>query len=528
MARAARKLGITERMITYKIKKYGIKKELNMKTFRVLALNILALVLFCGFMAGAPFAEEPKTEVPAPESITVEAPPPQEATAPPEAEESPPKAEVEEKPTLTSISETLSTKGVALDTVWTLLAGVLVMFMQAGFAMLTAGFTRAKNACNMLMKNLMDFCFGSIAYWIIGFGIMFGAGNLLFGTSGFFLKDTGETFASLDWSTVPLEGKYFFQLVFAATAATIVAGALAERTKFIAYIFYSIVITAIIYPVVGHWIWGGGWLAKIGMWDFAGSTVVHSVGGWIALTGAIMVGPRFGKYNPDGSSNAIPGHSIPLATLGTFILWFGWFGFNPGSTMGAISDIAHIATTTNLAAASGAIAAMLTAWKMFGKPDTSMALNGALGGLVSITAPCAFVSGGSAILIGLVGGVVVVLAIVFIDKVLRVDDPVGAISVHAVCGVWGTFALGLFAQDMFAPGTTGDGLFFGGGWKLLGAQALGVVSVFVWCMIIGFLLFYVIKNLVGLRVSREEELRGLDIDEHGMESYPGFQIFTTE
>ncbi|MCQ9208947.1 MAG: ammonium transporter, partial [Omnitrophica bacterium] len=278
--------------------------------------------------------------------------------------------------------------------------GVLVMFMQAGFAMLEAGFTRAKNACNILMKNLMDFSFGSIAYWIVGFGIMFGAGNLFFGTSGFFLKDTGGTFASLDWSTVPLECKYFFQMVFAATAATIVSGAMAERTKFVGYIIYSIVISALIYPFVGHWIWGGGWLAEIGMWDFAGSTVVHSVGGWIALTGAIMLGPRIGKYNPDGSSNAIPGHSIPLATLGVFILWFGWFGFNAGSTMAAVVDIAHIATTTTLAAAAGAIGAMFAAWKIFGKPDASMALNGVVGGLVAITAPCAFVSAASSIGIG--------------------------------------------------------------------------------------------------------------------------------
>lgn len=430
--------------------------------------------------------------------------------------------------TVASNAKVIAEKTVALDTVWTLLAAVLVMFMQAGFAMLETGFTRAKNACNILMKNLMDFSFGSIAYWIIGFGIMFGAGNLLFGTSGFFLRDTGGTFASLDWSTVPLAAKYFFQMVFAATAATIVSGAMAERTKFIAYIIYSIVISAFIYPVVGHWIWGGGWLAEIGMWDFAGSTVVHGVGGWIALTGAIMLGPRLGKYNPDGSSNAIPGHSIPLATLGVFILWFGWFGFNPGSTMAAVPDIAHIATTTVLAAAAGSIGAMLTAWKIFGKPDTSMALNGVVGGLVAITAPCAFVSAASAIWIGLVGGILVVLSVVFFDKILHIDDPIGAVSAHAICGLWGTLAVGLFAQDMFAPGTTGNGLFFGGGGKLLGAQALGVISVFAWCMVTGFLLFFVIKNLVGLRVSREEELRGLDIDEHGMESYAGFQIFTTE
>lgn len=437
----------------------------------------------------------------------------------------------QEKPaaTVESIAKALADQGVALDTVWVLLAGVLVMFMQAGFAMLEAGFTRAKNASNVLMKNLMDFSFGTIIYWVMGFGVMFGAGNALFGTSGFFLRDaTGQVFDSLSWSTVPLECKYFFQLVFCATAATIVSGAMAERTKFIGYIVYSIVISAVIYPISGHWIWGGGWLADIGMWDFAGSTVVHSVGGWLALTGAVMLGPRIGKYKSDGSSNAIPGHSIPLATLGVFILWFGWFGFNPGSTMGAITDIAHIAVTTNLAAAAGAIGAMITAWKMFGKPDTSMALNGVIAGLVAITAPCAFVSAGSSIVIGFAAGVLVVLSVVFLDKIMHIDDPVGAISAHAVCGVWGTFALGLFAQDKFIPGTTGNGLFFGGGLKLLGAQVLGIVAVFAWCMVAGFLLFYMIKKVIGLRVSREEELRGLDISEHGMESYAGFQIFTTE
>jgi Amt family ammonium transporter len=264
------------------------------------------------------------------------------------------------------------------------------------------------------------------------------------------------------------------------------------------------------------------------MWDFAGSTVVHSTGGWLALTGAIMLGPRTGKYAADGSSNAIPGHNIPLAALGTFILWFGWFGFNPGSTMALVPEIAHIAATTNIAGAAGGIAAMIAAWWMFKKPDVSMALNGVLGGLVSITASCAFVSLGSAIWIGIVGGVLVVLAVYYIDQFLHIDDPVGAIAVHGVCGSWGTLALGLFAQEKFSPGNTGNGLFFGGGVKLLGVQALGVISVFAWSMATGFLLFYVIKNLVGLRVNREEELRGLDIDEHGMEAYPGFSIFTTQ
>ncbi|MBN2407467.1 MAG: ammonium transporter [Elusimicrobia bacterium] len=421
----------------------------------------------------------------------------------------------------------ISEAKVVMDTLWVLIAGVLVFFMQAGFAMVETGFTRAKNACNILMKNLMDFSIGTVIYWAVGFGIMFGAGNLLFGTSGFFLHDTGSTFASLDWTAVPLIAKYFFQLVFAATAATIVSGAMAERTKFKSYLIYSIAITAVIYPVVGHWIWGGGILAEKGMWDFAGSTVVHSVGGWLALTGAIILGPRLGKYNTDGSSNAIPGHNIPLASLGVFILWMGWFGFNPGSTMAAVKDIAHIAVTTNASAAAGAITAMLTAWKLFRKPDISMTLNGALAGLVGITAGCAFVSVPGSLIIGGAAGILVVLSVVFIDKVLRIDDPVGAISVHAVCGAWGTIAVGLFAQDKFAPGTTGNGLLFGGGYGLLGSQLLGVVSVFAWCVVAGLLVFYVIKKLIGLRVTREEELRGLDIDEHGMESYADFQVFTT-
>lgn len=499
---------------------------------KILILSFLALLIAGYIMPPAMAEDKPEVGLQPEAQVEIKAKPGSEAPVETKPE---PHAQVQTEPepeapapTVESNAEAINTKGVALDTVWTLLAAVLVMFMQPGFAMLEAGFTRAKNAVNILMKNLMDFCFASIFYWIIGFGIMFGAGNLFFGTSGFFLQDTGTTFDSLSWSTVPLECKYFFQLVFCATAATIVSGAMAERTKFIAYIFYSIVISAIIYPVVGHWIWGGGWLAGIGMWDFAGSTVVHSTGGWLALTGAVMLGPRIGKYNADGSSKAIPGHSIPLATLGVFILWFGWFGFNPGSTMGAITDIAHIATTTNLAAAAGAIAAMLTAWWMFKRPDVSMALNGVIAGLVAITCPCAFVSIGSAIWIGIIAGVLVVLSVVFFDKVMHIDDPVGAISAHATCGAWGTFSLGLFAQDKFCPGTTGDGLLFGGGWNLLGAQSLGIISVFAWCMITGFLLFYVIKHLVGLRVTKEEELRGLDIDEHGMEAYSGFQIFTTQ
>ena len=428
---------------------------------------------------------------------------------------------------------------VALDTVWVVVAAALVMFMQAGFALVETGFTQAKNACNILMKNLMDFSIGSIAYWAVGFAIMFAAGNWFMGTTGWFLAGadsspaTGDAYvgvySALNWTAVPLECKYFFQLVFCATAATIVSGAMAGRTKFVAYLTYSVIISAFIYPVVGHWIWGGGWLAKLGMLDFAGSTVVHSVGGWLGLAGAIVLGPRLGKYRMNGGkkkrSRAIPGHSIPLAALGVFILWFGWFGFNPGSTMAAGPHIAHIAATTNIAAAAGAVAAMLIYWLMFGKPDASMTLNGALAGLVAITAGCAFVSLASAVVIGLLAGVLVVLAVLLLDRVLHIDDPVGAVSVHGVCGLWGTLAVGLFAQEKFGPT---NGLFFGGGLKQLGLQALGAGAIFIWCMVCGFAVFYTIKALIGLRVSKEDELKGLDITEHGMEAYSGFQIFTTQ
>ncbi|MEO8600946.1 MAG: ammonium transporter [bacterium] len=279
----------------------------------------------------------------------------------------------------------------------------------------------------------------------------------------------------------------------------------------------------LIYPVVGHWIWGGGWLASLGMWDFAGSTVVHSTGGWLAFAGAAVLGPRLGKYRADGKPNPILGHNIPLTTLGVFILWFGWFGFNPGSTMAANISIAHIAVTTNLAAAAGALAAMFTVWIMFGKPDTSMTLNGALGGLVAITAPCAFVSAGSSIIIGIGAGVLVVLSVVFVERTLKVDDPVGTVSVHAVCGSFGTLALGLFAEDVFSPGTTGDGLLFGGGASLLVHQAVGVFAVFAWCMVTGFALFLALKATIGIRVTAEEEEEGLDIGEHGAPAYPDFQ-----
>jgi len=403
---------------------------------------------------------------------------------------------------------------VAINTVWVLIAAFLVFFMQAGFAMVETGFTRAKNAGNIIMKNLMDFAVGSVVFWLLGFGIMFGVSYLgLFGTTGFGVSDTFEHLGL----SIPIWAFLIFQTVFAATAATIVSGAMAERTKFISYLIYSLVISAIIYPVVGHWIWGGGWLFERGMIDFAGSTVVHSVGGWAALIGAILIGPRVGKYSKEGKANAIPGHSITLGALGVFILWFGWFGFNPGSTLsGTTPDIALIAVNTNLAAACGAITAMLITWIKYKKPDVSLTLNGALAGLVAITAGCAAVSPFGAALIGLLAGVLVVLSVEFIDKVLHIDDPVGAISVHGVCGAFGTAMVGLLALD--------GGLFYGGDGSLLITQLIGIVSVFAWTGVTSLILFGAIKSTVGLRVTEAEEDIGLDIGEHGMEAYPGFQM----
>ena len=404
------------------------------------------------------------------------------------------------------------------DTLWVLVAAFLVFFMQAGFAMVEAGFTRAKNAVNILMKNLMDFSIGSLAYWAIGFAVMFGTGGWFMGTSGWFVPTDTTAFASLEWSSVPTHAAWLFQLVFAATAATIVSGAMAERTQFKSYLIYSIFITGFIYPVVGHWIWGAGWLANFGdgMLDFAGSTVVHSTGGWLALTGAIVLGPRLGKYDGEGKPRPIAGHNLPLAALGVFILWLGWFGFNPGSQMGADAlDISLIAVTTNIAAASGAITAMITAWMFLGKPDAGMSLNGALAGLVAITAGCAFVSPVSAAIIGALGGVVVVLSVLLLER-LKIDDPVGAISVHGTCGALGTILLGLFHKE--------QGIFFGGSFGFLWAQIVGVVAVLVWCLVTGYILFSAIKAVTGLRVTEEEEMEGLDYGEHGASAYPDFNV----
>ncbi len=414
-----------------------------------------------------------------------------------------------------------------INIVWTCVAAFLVFFMQAGFAMVEAGFTRAKNAVNILMKNLMDFSIGTIAFFVLGFGLMFGKTNGFFGTDNFMIRNVlGD---GTHWNYTFL----IFQTVFAGTAATIVSGAMAGRTKFKAYIFYSVFICALIYPIFGSWAWGGlldgnGWLEKMGFCDFAGSTVVHSIGGWLALAGAVVLGPRLGKYTKDGGVKAIPGHNIPIAALGVFILWFGWFGFNPGSTTVGDGEIGRVAVTTNLAAAAGAIVAMITSWIKSKKPDASMSLNGGLAGLVAITAPCYTVTPIGAVVIGAIAGLLVVMSVIFIDSVLKIDDPVGAVSVHGVCGAFGTLACGLFnAEAVLGIGNANTGLFYGGGAGQLGVQLAGIGACFAWAFGLGLIMFGLIKATVGLRCSAEEELKGLDLGEHGMEAYEGFQIFST-
>lgn len=407
---------------------------------------------------------------------------------------------------------------MAIDTLWVLLGGILVFWMQAGFAMVETGFTRSKNAGNIIMKNLMDFALGSLIYWIIGFGLMFGKDAAgIIGIPGFFTDGTAENAAT----SVNNYAFLFFQTVFCATAATIVSGAMAERTKFISYCIYSAIISAVIYPIAGHWIWGGGWLAQLGFHDFAGSTAVHSIGGWCALVGATILGPRIGKYSKDGKSNAIPGHSLTLGALGVFILWMGWFGFNPGSSLGitgegALELSSRVFITTNLAAAAAATVTMVLTWVKYGKPDVSMSLNGVLAGLVAITAGCDVVSPLGAAIIGVISAFAMVYGIEFVDKVLKVDDPVGAVGVHCINGVVGTILTGVFAMD--------GGLFYGGGFKFLGVQCLGVAAVAIWSVATATILFKGIKATIGLRVTREEEIRGLDIEEHGLESsYADFQ-----
>ena len=395
-----------------------------------------------------------------------------------------------------------------VDQLWVVMAGALVFFMHGGFTLVETGFTRTKNAANICAKNLMNMSVGLISYWAIGWAFMYGeSASGIIGTSNFLIA-VGDAQFSTDW---------FFQVVFAATAATIVSGAMAERTHFRGYLVYAVVLTGFIYPVVGHWVWGGGWLAELGFWDFAGSTVVHTTGGVAALVGAAVLGPRIGKYAADGTSNVIPGHSIPLAIAGVIILWFGWFGFNGGSTLSAVGqDFASVIVVTNLAAAAGASAAMLVSWFYYGKPDVGMIGNGALAGLVAITAPCGWVDTWAAVLIGLIGGGLVVFGVEFIDKKLKVDDPVGAIAVHGLVGIWGTLAVGLFADPKFGgPGS----LFINGDIGQLGIQALGSAAAIAWVGVTCTILFLAIKYTIGLRAEAAEELDGLDIHEHGVFGY---------
>jgi Amt family ammonium transporter len=412
------------------------------------------------------------------------------------------------------------TTSVGIDTLWVMIAAFMVFIMQAGFGMLEAGLIRTKNTCSILMKNFLDFCMASMGFFMFGYAIMFGEGNGFMGLKGWFLKEATSE------GNLPLYAHWFFHAVFCGAAATIVAGGIAERMKFKAYLIYSFIISATVYPIVGHWIWGGGWLSKLNFADFAGSTVVHTVGGIAALIGTMVLGPRIGKYNPDGSANAIEGHSMSLASLGTLILWFAWFGFNPGSTLsvGDGSKIAQVAVNTNLSAVAGALSGMFFAWKKFGKPDLTMTMNGALAGLVAITAPCAYVYPHEAIIIGAIGGIIVVLGTIFLDKV-HIDDPVGAVPVHAMNGIWGTLAVGIFGHKSF--GLAQEGLLNGGGFVQLGVQLLGVLATVIFVAFAMFLVFKSIDKLIGLRVSREEELKGLDLTQHGMESYAGFQVFTT-
>jgi len=418
---------------------------------------------------------------------------------------------------------------VALDTIWVLVTAFLVFWMNAGFGCVESGLCRAKNATNILAKNFVVFALSAVAYWIVGFAIMFGDGSSFMGTAGWLLGGADNSpamgdayqgvYSSLSWTGVPLLAKFFFQLVFAGTAATIVSGCVAERIHYKSFMVFTLILVGLSYPITGHWIWGGGWLGSMGMRDFAGSTVVHTVGGWSGLAGILILGPRIGKYKPGGGVRPIPGHSMALVFLGGLILWLGWFGFNPGSTMAADPGaIAHVAMTTNLACCTAIISSTLLAWMMLGKPDFSMTVNGALAGLVAITAPCAYVSVMSSAIIGLIAGIIVVPAVMFFDK-MRIDDPVGALSVHLANGIWGTISVGLFATAD-APGGGANGLFNGGGFASLQAQLVGTLAVGAFTFVLALAAWSIVKALVGMRVDRDDEIRGLDHSEMGMEAYP--------
>ena len=412
-----------------------------------------------------------------------------------------------------------------IDTFWVLLAGILVFFMNLGFAAVESGFARAKNTVNILSKNFIVFAVSSLGFMLLGWGFMFGGDNPFIGTQNLFVLGSSELsfYDNTLTANVPFWGKFFFQLVFCGTAATIVSGAVAERVKYLSFIVFSFILTLIIYPVIGHWIWGGGWLADLGFMDFAGDTVVHSVGGWAALAGAMILGPRIGKYDKNGKPKAIPGHNMSLAVIGLFVLWLGWFGFNPGSTMSFQnpSDVMHILMTTNTAAIAAVLTSTITSWIFIGKPDIGMTINGCLAGLVGITGSCAYVSIEISLLIGAIAGILVVFAVMFFDRI-KIDDPVGATSVHLGCGVFGTICVGLFAKEGVTSLSTKNGLFYGGGFKLLGVQLVGIVAVGAFVFVSSFLVWYLIKKTIGIRVSYEEEIAGLDIGEHGNIAYPDF------
>jgi Amt family ammonium transporter len=421
--------------------------------------------------------------------------------------------------------DALTTESIqaALDNIWITVASILVIFMNAGFGMLETGFCRQKNAVNILSKNLIVFALATLAFWAIGFSLMFGSGNGFIGGGGWFLSGASAAYG-LGESTLTVPVFFLFQVAFAGTAATIVSGAVAERVKFVDFLIFSLLLTGVAYPITGHWVWGGGWLSEMGFHDFAGSTVVHSVGGWAALMGAAFLGPRIGKYQ-GGQTFAIPGHNMSIATLGCLILWIGWFGFNPGSQLAADTAVPYIAVTTNLAAAAGGVAATITAWIISGKPDLSMIINGILAGLVGVTAGCYVVGYSGAFIIGLVAGILVVFAVLAFDKI-RIDDPVGATSVHLVCGVWGTLAVGLFANPNNFTQAGGEdaiaGLFYGGGLAQLGVQLIGVLTIGLFTVVVSSIFWLGLRATLGIRVSEEEELIGLDIGEHGMEAYNGF------
>ena len=493
--------------------------------FRVLGLGFLLGTLALGLVLSGTTLRAGEEPSPA-EETAVAAPAADDAAMTVAAEE-----------TAEAAGPTVGELKIMVDTLWVLVAGMLVFFMNLGFGCVESGFCRAKNCVNILSKNFIVFAISSIGFWLLGWGLMFGDGNSIIGTQGLFAVSgadnspvTGDayqgTYSAINWSGVPLWAKFFFQLVFCGTAATIVSGAVAERIKYLSFIVFSFIMALIVYPVVGHWIWGGGWLAARGFLDFAGSTQVHSIGGWAALVGVVILGPRIGKYGDKGRVQAIPGHSLSLATIGCFVLWLGWFGFNPGSTMGVDPEaISLIVVTTNTAAATGVLSATMVAWLLLGKPDLGMTLNGCLAGLVAITAPCAFVTVGAAAIIGAIAGALVVLGVLFFDW-MKCDDPVGATSVHLLNGIFGTLCVGLFMTPEAAAALGSEnikpGLFYGGGLHQLLVQMTGVVACAVYVVAVTTVAWLALKFTMGIRVSVEEEREGLDIGEHGNEAYPNF------